>query len=113
LQESTSDLQSEFNTPEYRYNVGVSNANLYKNVGASVSYRYQGAYKWQSVFIAGDVAAFGTMDAQVNFRFPAQKLTMKFGGSNILNKYYRTNYGNPMVGAVYYVSFTFDQLMRK
>jgi len=53
------------------------------------------------------------MDAQVNFRFPAQKLTMKFGGSNILNKYYRTNYGNPMVGAVYYVSFTFDQLMRK
>ncbi len=113
LQESTSVLQSEFNTPEYRYNVGVSNANLYKNVGASVSYRYQGAYKWQSVFIAGDVAAFGTMDAQVNFRFPAQKLTMKFGGSNILNKYYRTNYGNPMVGAVYYVSFTFDQLMRK
>jgi len=113
LQESTSDLQSEFNTPEYRYNVGVSNANLYKNIGASVSYRYQGAYKWQSVFIAGDVDAFGTMDAQVNFRFPAQKLTMKFGGSNILNKYYRTNYGNPMVGAVYYVSFTFDQLMRK
>lgn len=113
LQESTSELQSEFNTPEFRYNVGVSNANLYKNIGASVSYRYQGAYKWQSVFIAGDVAAFGTMDAQVNFRFPAQKLTMKFGGSNILNKYYRTNYGNPMVGAVYYVSFTFDQLMRK
>lgn len=113
LQESTSVLQSEFNTPEFRYNVGVSNANLYKNIGASVSYRYQGAYKWQSVFIAGDVAAFGTMDAQVNFRFPAQKLTMKFGGSNILNKYYRTNYGNPMVGAVYYVSFTFDQLMRK
>ena len=113
LQESTSDLQSEFNTPEYRYNVGVSNANLYKNIGASVSYRYQGAYTWQSTFIAGDVDAFGTMDAQVNFRFPAQKLTMKFGGSNILNKYYRTNYGNPMVGAVYYVSFTFDQLMRK
>ena len=113
LQETASDLQSEFNTPEYRYNVGVSNANLYKNVGASVSYRYQGAYKWQSSFIAGDVDAFGTMDAQVNFRFPAQKLTMKFGGSNILNKYYRTNYGNPMVGAVYYVSFTFDQLMRK
>jgi outer membrane receptor protein involved in Fe transport len=113
LQETASDLQSEFNTPEYRYNVGVSNANLYKNVGASVSYRYQGAYTWQSSFIAGDVDAFGTMDAQVNFRFPAQKLTLKFGGSNLLNKYYRTNYGNPMVGAVYYVSFTFDQLMRK
>jgi outer membrane receptor protein involved in Fe transport len=113
LQETASDLQSEFNTPQYRYNVGVSNANLFKNIGASVSYRYQGAYTWQSSFIAGDVDAFGTMDAQVNFRFPAQKLTMKFGGSNILNKYYRTNYGNPMVGAVYYVSFTFDQLMRK
>lgn len=112
LQESASALQSEFNTPEFRYNVGVSNNNLYKNVGASVSYRYQGKYQWQSSFIAGEVPAFGTVDAQMNFRFPAQKLTMKFGGSNILNKYYRTNFGNPSVGAVYYVSFTFDQLMR-
>lgn len=112
LQEGTSALQSEFNTPEFRYNVGVSNSNLYKNVGASVSYRYQGKYQWQSSFIAGEVPAFGTVDAQMNFRFPAQKLTMKFGGSNILNKYYRTNFGNPSVGAVYYVSFTFDQLMR-
>ncbi|MFM6954642.1 MAG: TonB-dependent receptor [Sphingobacteriaceae bacterium] len=113
LQESTSVLESEFNTPKFRYNVGVSNSNLYKNVGASVSYRYQGGYRWQSSFIAGDVPAFGTVDAQVNFRFPVQKLTLKFGGSNLLNKYYRTNFGNPMVGAVYYVSFTFDQLMRK
>lgn len=109
---SNSTLQSEFNTPELRYNLGLSNRNIFKNVGANVTYRWQDAYTWNSSFITGDVASFGTVDAQVNFRIPKQKLTLKFGGSNITNQYYRTNYGNPMVGAVYYVSFTFDQLMK-
>lgn len=112
IKESQSALQSEFNTPEWRYNVGVSNANVFKNVGASLTYRWQDAYRWSSTFVAGDVDAFGTMDAQVSFKIPAQKLTLKFGGSNILNKYYRTNFGNPMVGAVYYATITFDQLMK-
>ncbi|MEY3679014.1 MAG: hypothetical protein RI924_1155 [Bacteroidota bacterium] len=105
-------LQSEFNTPEFRYNVGVSNNNLYKNVGASLTYRWQDSFNWSSSFLSGYVKEFGTVDAQVSFRMPAQKLTMKVGGSNILNSYYRTNYGNPLVGAVYYVSFTFDQLLK-
>ncbi len=109
---SSSTLQSEFNTPELRYNLGVSNRNIAKNVGANITYRWQDAYTWNSSFITGDVASFGTVDAQVNFRIPKQKLTLKFGGSNITNQYYRTNFGNPMVGAVYYVSFTFDQLMK-
>jgi outer membrane receptor protein involved in Fe transport len=52
------------------------------------------------------------MDAQVSLRIPAQKLTLKAGGSNILNKYYRTNFGNPMVGAVYYFTVTFDDLLK-
>ncbi|MFM6975622.1 MAG: TonB-dependent receptor [Sphingobacteriaceae bacterium] len=112
LKENNSTLQSEFNTPEFRYNLGIANRNIIKNVGANVTYRWQDAYQWQSSFITGKVEAFGTLDAQVNFRMPKQKLTFKAGGSNILNKYYRTNYGNPMVGAVYYVSFTFDQLMK-
>jgi outer membrane receptor protein involved in Fe transport len=94
------------------YNLGVSKTNLFKNVGAGLTYRWQDQFLWTSSFITGTVESFGTLDAQVNFRIPKQKLTMKVGGSNITNQYYRTNFGNPMVGAVYYVSFTFDQLMK-
>lgn len=109
---SSSVLQSEFNTPEWRYNLGLTKTNLFKNVGAGLTYRWQDQFLWTSSFITGTVESFGTLDAQVNFRIPKQKLTMKVGGSNITNQYYRTNFGNPMVGAVYYVSFTFDQLMK-
>ena len=113
LKETASVLQSEFNTPEWRYNLGLSKRNFFfKNVSASASYRWQAAYKWTSTFVTGDVPAFGTMDAQVSLRIPAQKLTLKAGGSNILNKYYRTNFGNPMVGAVYYFTVTFDDLLK-
>lgn len=112
LIETQTALESEFNTPEFRFNMGVANQNLYKNIGASINYRWQDAFRWSSTFIAGNVDAFGTVDAQINFRFPENKYSLKFGGSNILNKYYRTNYGNPTVGAVYYVTLTFDQLMK-
>ena len=52
--------------------------------------------------------AFGTVDAQVNLKIPSIKSVIKVGGSNILNKYYFTSYGNPEAGAMYYVSLAFN-----
>ncbi|MXV16208.1 TonB-dependent receptor [Hufsiella ginkgonis] len=112
LNDNNSSLNSEFNTPKYRFNLGLGNRTLTKNLGFNVAYRWQDEYRWSSTFAAGQVDAFGTVDAQVSYKIPFYKAVMKLGGSNILNKYYRTSYGNPSVGAVYYLSFTFDQFMR-
>ncbi|HEY0898408.1 MAG TPA: TonB-dependent receptor [Sphingobacteriaceae bacterium] len=112
LTDANSGLITEFNTPEYRFNLGVGNPNFYRNMGFNVQYRWQDDYKWESSFATGTVPAFGTVDAQLSYRVPSIKSMIKVGGSNILNQYYRTSFGNPAMGAIYYVSLTFDQLFK-
>jgi outer membrane receptor protein involved in Fe transport len=102
------DYNNDFNTPEVRYNIGLSNREIFKNVGFNVNYRWQDRFVWFSSFAGGEVPAFGTVDAQVNLKVPSVQSIIKIGGSNILNKYYITSYGNPEVGAMYYVSLAFN-----
>jgi hypothetical protein len=99
---------NSFNTPEIRFNVGVANQAVLKNVGYNVQYRWQQKFEWNSTFGSGEVPAFGTLDAQLSFKIPSINSILKFGGSNILNKYYRTSFGNPLVGAIYYTSISFN-----
>lgn len=100
---------NDFNTPTIRYNIGLNNREVVKNVGFNVSYRWQDAFYWNSSFASGDVPAFGTVDAQVNLKIPSVKSVIKLGASDLLNKYYITSYGNPLMGGMYYVGFTFNQ----
>jgi len=102
------DYINDFNTPEVRYNLGLGNKEIIKNFGFNVNYRWQDKFYWNSSFAAGNVPSFSTIDAQVNLKIPSVKSMVKLGGSNILNKYYFTSYGNPAVGALYYIGFTFN-----
>jgi len=102
------DYENDFNTPTVRYNLGLSNREIVKNFGFNVQYRWQDGYNWFSSFAAGPIPAFSTVDAQVNFKIPAYKSVIKVGGSNLLNSYYRTSFGNPEAGGLYYVSLTYN-----
>ncbi|MGV3686720.1 MAG: TonB-dependent receptor domain-containing protein [Daejeonella sp.] len=100
---------NDFNTPTIRYNLGLASREVVKNVGFNASYRWQDSFYWTSSFASGDVPAFGTVDAQVNLKIPSVKSVIKIGASDLLNKYYTTSYGNPLMGGMYYVGFTFNQ----
>lgn len=100
---------NDFNTPKVRYNLGIGNRNVIKNVGMNISYRWQDSFYWASSFASGAVPSFGTVDAQVNLKVPSVKGMIKIGASDIFNKYYITSYGNPEMGGMYYVGFTFNQ----
>lgn len=102
------DYFTQFNTPKYRFNVGLANNNVYKNIGFNIMYRWQDKVNWEGTFAAGEIPAFGTLDAQVSYRLANIKSIIKLGGSNILNKYYYSAFGNPRIGAVYYVSFGYN-----
>jgi outer membrane receptor protein involved in Fe transport len=97
-----------FNTPKVRYNVGLSNEKLYKNVGFNIIWRWQDELLWQGTFGTGTIPSYGTLDAQVGWRIPNSKSQLKIGASNLLNKYYRSAFGNPEVGGLYYVSFGYN-----
>lgn len=102
------DYINDFNTPKMRYVLGIGHANIIKNVGFNINYRYQDKFIWNSTFASGEVPAFQTFDAQINFKVPSVNTMFKFGGSNILNKYYTNALGNPAIGAMYYFSIIYN-----
>ncbi|MFA5669333.1 MAG: TonB-dependent receptor [Balneolaceae bacterium] len=107
-----SSFQNDFNTPEHKVNVSFGNRKLTDRLGFNVAYRWQDAFRWESSFVREDVPEVTTVDAQVSYTIPTYNATLKLGGSNLLNDQYVLSGGGPSIGAIYYVSITFDQLFR-
>lgn len=97
-----------FNTPKVRYNLGLSNPNVYRNFGFNVIYRWQDKVNWEGTFGSGEIPSFGTVDAQASYTFTKIKSMIKIGTTNLFNKYYRSAFGNPQVGGLYYISFGYN-----
>ncbi|MBS1488872.1 MAG: TonB-dependent receptor [Bacteroidetes bacterium] len=108
-------FQSEYNTPEHKFNLSFANRKVTERIGFNVTYRWQTSFLWQSSFTSprnGFVPAFGTTDAQISYRVPKMKSVVKFGGSNIFNLKYISNLGGPNIMGIYYVMVTFDELFK-
>ena len=108
--EVTGGDQTNFNAPNYRYNVTFGNNGFLKDkrTAFSVVYRWQDAFFYTSTLANGTVPAYHTLDAQVSYRFPEIKSAIRFGANNILNQYYITAIANPSIGGMYYVSFGYN-----
>ena len=104
-------FRASYNTPLWRYNLKVANRKVTDNIGFSINWRWQDAFLWESSFGVGVIPAYQTLDAQVSYKLPALKSVVKLGGSNILNERYTTSFGNPRMGAIYYLSLTFDEFL--
>ena len=103
-----------FNSPENRYILALSNHRLTDRVGASITYRWTDKMWYEQGLTAGDVwlPSWSSLDAQVSYTMPLLKSVIKIGGTNLLNTYYAQGYGLAQIGGLYYVSLTFDELMR-
>ncbi|SFV34896.1 TonB-dependent receptor [Thermoflavifilum thermophilum] len=99
---------TQFNTPDYQANMGFSNPDVFHGWGFDIHWRYQNAFLYQGSFAVGQVPAFSTLDAAISYRLVRQKLLFKLGGTNILNHYYQNAFGNPKIGALYYVSVGYN-----
>jgi outer membrane receptor protein involved in Fe transport len=101
---------SYFNTPKYRVNMALNNSGFGKDkrYGFSIQYRWANSFLYEGTFGTGLVPYMRTVDAMVSYKLPATKSMIKIGGTNIFNKYYRTGWGNPSIGGLYYVSFGYN-----
>lgn len=99
---------AQFNTPDYRVNVGIGKQDLFKGLGFQLNYRFLNAYTYEGAFAIGHVPAAQTLDAQLSYPLPRYKLRLQLGGTNILNHYYRNAFGNPLIGALYYFSVGYN-----
>ncbi len=97
-----------FNAPKYRYNIGVRNDNVCKNIGFNIVMRWQDNNFYEGTFVTGTLPYFASVDAQVTYKPAGTKSTFRVGGTNLGNNYYRTGYGSPAVGGLYYMSYGFN-----
>jgi iron complex outermembrane receptor protein len=104
-----------FNTPAYRTTVTFGNSSVTKNMGFNVVWRWQDAFDWTSTFNQmrpGRIEAYSVVDAQVSYKLTNLKSVLKVGANNAFNKQIYQAFGSPSIGAVYYISVTFDELFR-
>ncbi len=101
-------LVTFFNAPKYRFNIGLRNDNIYKGFGANVVVKWQDNNFYEGTFVTGTLPYFTWVDAQVTYRPPNTKSTFRLGGTNLGNNYYRTGFGSPAVGGLYYFSYGFN-----
>lgn len=104
-----------FNTPKYRTAVTFGNSRVTENFGFNIAWRWQDTYEWTSTFNQlrpGTINAFSVVDAQVSYKIMPIKSIIKIGGSNIFNNKVYQAFGSPSIGAIYYISLTFDELLR-
>jgi iron complex outermembrane recepter protein len=115
-----------FNTPEHKFNIGLSgrdikaNINLGKiwnklpeirirNVGYSINYKWIEGFMFEgSPQFTGFVPTYDMVDAQVNYRIPKINTTLKLGASNLLNNARFQVYGGPHIGRLGYFSVLVD-----
>jgi outer membrane receptor protein involved in Fe transport len=105
-----SNFVSYFNTPKYRANFSVGNNGFLtdKRYGFAVVVRTQEGMYYEGTFGTSNMPGFTTADAMVSYKFPKLKSLLKVGGTNIFNNYFRTGFGSPAVGGLYYVSFAYN-----
>ena len=108
------NLVAGFNTPPHKVNIGVSIDNIWNGIGFSANFKWMDAFKWQSAFTAAvaptgvNVPANHWMDIQLSYKLPKAYSVIRIGGSNIYNNRKVQAGGGPLIGATYYVSYTFD-----
>lgn len=108
--DSNDGLEEAFNTPQWILNVGIGNRKLTDRLGFNLNLKWQDTFLWQSSLATGNVPAYSSLDGQISYAFPKQKLDVKLGGTNLLNKYYFNFLAGPSIGGFYYLTLTLDGL---
>lgn len=106
-------FQSGFNTPNYRFNISLSNRNVFRNIGFTINWHWQEEFLWQAEFGEGMIPAYATLDASISKQLVKLHSSLKIGASNLLNQYYTTNLGSAQIGGLYYITWTLEDLFKK
>ncbi|GAA4275296.1 TonB-dependent receptor [Aquimarina mytili] len=109
-QEDDPDFIASFNTPEHKVKATFGHTDLFKNFGFNTSFRWSDSYIWEASFGNGDVPSFSVIDAQINYKIPKLKTTLKAGATNIGGDEYFTAFGTGFIGSQYYIGLSINNL---
>lgn len=118
---STDSIIPAFNTPEHKFNVGISGNDI--KIGNQRGFAFNINYKWIEGFtfegspqFTGSIPSYSLLDAQISWEVQKWYTTFKFGGSNLISNRNYQAYGGPGIGRMIYGSVLFnisgDQLIK-
>jgi len=102
-----------FNTPEHKFNIGISGYNLkiknQEGFGFNINYKWIDGFEFEgSPQFTGSIPTYSLLDAQVSWEVKKIFSTFKIGGSNLISKYNYQAYGGPGIGRMVYASILLD-----
>ncbi|MCO6489128.1 MAG: TonB-dependent receptor [Phaeodactylibacter sp.] len=114
VSQSDDPIIPAFNTPEHKFNIGVSGRNIQwgrlKNWGFNVNYKWIEGFLFEgSPQFTGFIPSYGMLDGQVNYSIPKINTTIKIGATNLLDNQVFQTYGGPRIGRLGYISFLYEQ----
>lgn len=114
-----------YNTPEHKFNVGISGKDIkiktVKGFGFNINYKYIHGFTFEgSPQFTGAIPTYSLLDAQISWECQKIYTTFKLGGSNLISKMNYQTYGGPAVGRMIYGSIlvnldqdVFEQKLKK
>jgi iron complex outermembrane recepter protein len=114
--EETDPIVPAFNTPEHKFNAGLSARDIPLHMGSKRNvWGFNINYKWIEGFIfegspqfTGTIPTYSLLDAQINCTVPKVNSTLKIGASNLLNNKQFQVYGGPRIGRMAYISLLYN-----
>ncbi|MEO6190117.1 MAG: TonB-dependent receptor [Saprospiraceae bacterium] len=102
-----------FNTPENKYNIGITGRNLdifgIKNIGFGINYKWiQGFVFEGSPQFTGIIPSYNMTDVQVNWKWESKDINLKLGASNVFDQKSYQTYGGPLIGRMAYASLLYE-----
>jgi outer membrane receptor protein involved in Fe transport len=104
-----------FNTPEHKFNVGISARGFKLFDDKADELGFSANYKWIQGFLfegspqfTGFVPSYDLVDAQVNYLIAQAHTTFKLGCSNLFNNRAIQTYGGPRIGRLAYLSVSYE-----
>jgi outer membrane receptor protein involved in Fe transport len=105
---SSDPLIPAYNTPEHKFNIGITGRDM-KQFGFSVNYKWVQGFLFEgSPQFTGNINSYGLVDAQVSRAFTRMHTILKLGASNLLNNQHYEVYGGPLIGRLAYVQFLYS-----
>jgi iron complex outermembrane receptor protein len=115
VQDENDPLIPAFNTPENKFNIGLTGREITLPLIDKTGFGFGINYKWVQGFIfegspqfTGAIDSYGVLDAQINYQVKKIFTTFKLGASNVLDNRVYQVYGGPRVGRLAYFSILFD-----
>ncbi|WP_346238941.1 TonB-dependent receptor [Niabella insulamsoli] len=110
IKDVPNNFRSSFNSPKYRTLLGLSNSGFGPGqlFGFNINWRWQDKVMYEGDFASGTLNPIHIVDAALLYKLPAIKSQIKLGANNLFNQYYTNAIGNPSIGGLYYLAFTYN-----